>query len=301
METRMKGSLQATRTVGLVLVGLAGSVDAHATCADAADLVAATERAVVAGRLSAVPELVEQTEKALGCADAGVGRPLLGRWYRAQAAWFALSNAPEEARLAWRSAELAAPGVWTEALGPRLLEDREAALATPGASGSGTIGLVPPPTGHRTTLDGLEAPFPLSAPPGLHLVQILDPTTGGAVFARQVFLIDAGERFEIDTGPLPAPIAPGRPDAAVPPPHGGVVAPPPAATSRSHWPLWTGVGAAVLSGTAAALARSQRTQLDGARSLDELDTAWDRQRALGWGAYGLAGLAVVGIGVDIAL
>lgn len=275
-----------------------------ADCADPEALIAATERALVAGRLSTVPAFVQQTEQSFACADTVVARPLLGRWYRAQAAWFSLSDAPHEAALAWRSAELAAPGAWTQALGPSLRLERDAALADTSRLGSGTINLVPPARGHRTTLDGLETPYPVSAPPGLHLVQVLEPAGGRAVFARQVFLIDAGELFEIDTGPLSVPTA-GATDAAPPPPGAGITASPsptdgPTA-GRSHWPLWVGIGAGVLAGTAAALARSQRSSMQNSTDLAELDAAWSRQRAYGWSAYGLAGLAVVGIGVDIAL
>jgi hypothetical protein len=305
----MTPSTHETRRTGLHCAVLAATLTvlprpARADCGDAGALVAATERAVVAGRLSAVPELVEQTEQAFACADATAERALLGRWYQAQAAWFSLSDAPEEAALAWRSAELAAPGTWTEALGPKLRGERDAALADTGPRGSGTINLVPPPTGHRTTLDGLEAPFPLSAPPGLHLVQVLEPAGGGAVFARQVFLIDAGELFEIDTGPLAAPSAPSR-DIAPPPPGGAAIAAPlppgEPTTRRSRWPLWAGIGAGALAGTAAILARSQRSTLETSTDVGELDAAWGRQQVYGWSAYGLAGLAVVGIGVDIAL
>lgn len=276
---------------------------AAAACEEAAPLVGATERAVVSGRLGDVPELVAATEAAFACGPPAP-RDLLGRWYRVQAAWFSLSDAPEEARLAWRSAALASPGSWTDALGPALHAEQVRALETTG-SGNGTVALVPPPDTHQTLLDGLHVPFPVSTPPGLHLVQVIDPGSGTAVFARQVFLLEAGERFELDTGPLPG--GSPAPTGATPPPMADSapverLAPgSPDRATRTRWPLWAGLGAGALAGTAAALARAQSAAMQAATDAESLDTAWGRQRALGFTAYGLAGVAVVGVSVGLAL
>jgi hypothetical protein len=137
----------------------------------------------------------------------------------------------------------------------------------------------------------------------LHLVQIVDPGPDTAVFARQVFLIDAGELFEIDTGPLAAPGV--AEDQPAPPPlaSAGDVPTTPTdapAARRSRWPLWAGLGAGALAGTAALLARAQSGHMTEARSVEDLDAAWTRQRIYGWSAYGLAGVAAVGVGVGLA-
>lgn len=290
------------RYLGVIslLAGVLATPGHASACDEPQALVAATERAIVSGRLAEVPDLVEATEAAFGCSKA-VPRELLGRWYRVEAAWFSLSDASEEASLAWRSAELAAPGGWTEALGPAMRAEQETAIAATVDDGDGTIALIPPPTAHQGLLDGLHVPFPVSAPPGLHLIQITDPSSGRAVFARQVFLLDAGERFEVDTGPLPA--AGSRPSP--PPPPGAsladAVAPAPADAEATpdRWPLWAGLGAGALAGTAAVLARSQSTAMRNASDLDGLDAAWGRQRAFAYTAYGLGGIALVGVGFGI--
>jgi len=296
--------IHGTLTAALGFVaGLLAPARAALACDEADTLIAATERAVVAGRLDDVPDLVSATEAAFACGRPA-SRNLLGRWYRVQAAWFSLSGAPEEARLAWRSASLASPGTWTDALGPTLKAEQTSALESP-ATGNGTVALVPPPEAQQTLLDGLHVPFPVSTPPGLHLVQVLDPATGTAVFARQVFLLDAGERFEIDTGPLPG--ANAGPTGAPPPPmavSAPVQTPAPVSpdrASRTRWPLWAGLGAGALAGTSAALARSQSAAMQAATDVPALDKAWSRQRALGFTAYGLAGVAVIGVGVGLAL
>ena len=167
--------------------------------------------------------------------------------------------------------------------------------------GNGTIALIPPPAAHQGLLDGLQVPFPVSAPPGLHLIQVTDPSNGRSVFARQVFLLDAGERFEVDTGPLPAA---GTPPSPPPPPDASLadaVTPAPVDTAArpGRWPLWAGLGAGALAGTAAVLARSQSTAMRNASDLDSLDAAWGRQRAFAYSAYGLGGIALIGVGFGI--
>ena len=294
--------ISGTLTVALA-AGLLAPARATAACDEADTLIAATERAVVAGRLDDVPELVSATEATFACGGPA-SRALLGRWYRVQAAWFSLSGAPEEARLAWRSAGLASPGTWTDALGPALKAEEEIALEYTD-TGNGTVAIVPPPDGHQTLLDGLQVPFPVSTPPGLHLVQVVDPGSGTAVFARQVFLLDAGERFELDTGPLPGSSA--APTGAPPPPMPvSTPAETPAPPShdqatQTRWPLWAGLGAGALAGTAAILARSQSAAMQTATDTETLDTAWGRQRALGFTAYGLTGVAILGVSVGLAL
>ena len=274
---------------------------AAAACDEPAPLVAATERAVVAGRLGDVPELVSATEASFACGPPAP-RDLLGRWYRVQAAWFSMSGAPEEARLAWRSAALASPDTWTEALGHTLRAEQARALESTD-TGNGTVALVPTPHTHQTLLDGLQVPFPVSTPPGLHLIQVIDPGAGKAVFARQVFLIEAGERFELDTGPLPG--ASAAPTGAPPPPLANSTTAEklaPASTDRAthtRWPLWAGLGAGALAGAAAVLARSQSAVMQAATDAESLDSAWGRQRKLGFTAYGLASVAVVGVSIGL--
>ena len=88
--------------IGL-LAGVLATPGHASACDEPQALVAATERAIVSGRLAEVPDLVEATEAAFGCSKA-VPRELLGRWYRVQAAWFSLSDASEEPP--WRGAPL---------------------------------------------------------------------------------------------------------------------------------------------------------------------------------------------------
>ncbi len=282
----------------VALIAVAGPVAHAEDCADPDAVVGALERAVVAGRTDAAAALVDQVEASFGCTPGVAAPATLGRFYRAQAAWLALSGAGEEARLAWRSAQAVEPGGWTPVLGDDLRAQRDAAVATPSPGGTGTIGIVPEPAGFRTALDGAEVSFPVSAPPGLYLVQVLDPD-GTARFAEQVLLLDPGESLRIDIGPLrptapppPLPMA-SAPTTALPP------APEPIARKR-RWPLWTGLGVGLLAGGSAAMARLQRDDLQSAPTLTALDRAYATQKAWAWAAYGLGSVAVVGVGVGVS-
>lgn len=292
---------RAVSSALLAFAAVALTAPAHAEeCAAPDAVVGALERAVVAGRLDAAAALVEQVEASFGCTTGIASPATLGRFYRAQAAWLSLSGASEEATLAWRSAQAVEPGGWTPVLGDALRAESDAAIAAPTASGTGTIRIVPEPAGFRTALDGRERPFPVNVPPGLYVVQVLDPGDGGARFAEQVLILDPGETLRIDIGPLtpaapspppPEPVAQSAP-APLPP------APEPAARP-GRWPLWAGIGAGLLAGGSAAMARLQRDDLETAGSLDGLDQAYATQKAWAWSAYGLGSVALVGVGVGV--
>jgi hypothetical protein len=284
-----------------VAVGLAAPTQAEAACADPVPLLDALDTAVVEARFDGVRDLITQVEGALGCAPALADRAHLGRLYRAQGAWLALSGAPEESALAWRSAWAVDPDGWTPAFGDALRAGRDAAVRAAPAAGTGTILVTPAPTEFRTAVDGIEVSLPASTAPGFHLVQVLGPDGGPAQFARQILIIAPGEEVRVNTGPLTLIVAVAEPAAS--PPLATAPAAVPASAGREHtrWPLWTGLGLGALAGGTAALARMQRDDIEEATTVSDLESAYGTQKGWAFATYGLGGLAVVGVSAGFVL
>jgi hypothetical protein len=139
--------------------------------------------------------------------------------------------------------------------------------------------------------------WPFEASAGWHVVQVVDATRGDVLFGRVVnlpagesSLVQTGlaaveERKMETTGPL-APVAQGLiPKHRVASPVGLVLA---------------GVLAAAGAGLAAG-SQVEAAHVSSAATPDALDTAWQGQRGLAWGAYSAFGAAGVVAGLSFVL
>jgi len=127
-----------------------------------------------------------------------------------------------------------------------------------------------------------------------------------------VFHLPAGDTFFVLTGmetTPPAVAAPSAPVAPIAASQAAAPAAPPGAArlpaaprrDRPGWLIPSSAAAAALAVTSALLAVRQDAAMEDATTLDDLDTAYDRQRGWAWTSYGSMGLTVVSIGLYFTL
>jgi hypothetical protein len=176
--------------------------------------------------------------------------------------------------------------------------------------GQGQVRISPVPAGYAAAIDGVVVSPPAPASEGLHLVQV-GPAAGPMAFAS-VFHLPAGDTFFVLTGmetTPPAVAAPSAPVAPIAASQAAAPAAPPGAArlpaaprhDRPGWLIPSSAAAAALAVTSALLAVRQDAAMEDATTLDDLDTAYDRQRGWAWTSYGSMGLTVVSIGLYFAL
>jgi len=168
------------------------------------------------------------------------------------------------------------PGWFNEQLGQDVQEAW--AQATIALSDSAGLAVWPVPTGGLLLLDGVvRPPTPLDVAPGRHVVQVM--VDDQLVYSLVLELAD-GQRAEIATG-LPEPEVAGD----------GV----------SPWLVGAGV-AALAAASSYGVAWTVDRRLPEAVTVEDLDRGYVTGRAVGYAvAGGLAGAAVVGAGVHIAV
>jgi|GEM_PF-3076935 len=267
---------------------LTSTATASDTCELPTDLAIQAEQAVVEGRFDDMEALVPRFEASLSCAPP-VDPETLAAFLRAEAAWFHLTQFPDEARIAFRSAALLAPDAWTDAFGAELKTAYDAAARTE-SPGRGSIQLEPPPADPTLVvyIDGRETTFPLELNAGIHALQLVrGPESLGTVgTARYGSLVAVfpNEDVRVNPGVLPIEEAP----ALV----GG--------PRRPVWLLAAAGGAVAVSAVTAAIAMNQPDIARQATSLAGVNKAEQRQRAMAFTSYGFLGAGAVAGGVYLA-
>ncbi len=265
--------------------------DASDSCDPPSALVAQADRAVVEGRFTDMPDLLQRFDDALACAEQ-VDVRTLAAFFRAEGAWFALTGLETESDLAFRSAARLAPNEWTAAFGIGL-QDRFNMSSSGRAGAPGSIRLAPLPDDPTLQLyiDGRTASAHATVDPGLHALQLVRPPDsvvrpGEARFGR-VVAVFPGENVVVNPGMLPPEKAPQGPLSAN--------------TDRPAWALGAGGCAVVVAGLTASMARRQGGLAIDSTSMAEVNTLERRQRALAWTSYSFMGLGAVGASLYFAL
>lgn len=260
--------LCALACVGTALPAAAAAHD----CPDPGLILDKAESSVVEGRFEDAALLAEETEAAFACGPLAQPEHL-ARLLNLTAVRLQLEGDTAGAAEAFAAAARVSPATWNPAYGAELRGVRDAAAAA-GRGAGGTLTLAPDPGDFQPALDGLEVEVPTPAASGLHLLQVLD-TDGRALFGEVVF-VPAGETLLVDTGPLVTRVGP---------------------RDRRPFP-WLLVGAGVFAaggGASAWLATQQTEGLEGARTLDGLNSAYSAQKTwnlLTWTGAGLCGASV---------
>jgi hypothetical protein len=241
-------------------------------------LLSLVEESILEGRLDETAELTATFDAALGCAGAA-DPALVARALAVDGLWRHFRGEADGAALAFASAHALDPGAWNPDYGADAQAAWERAIAAAPA-GAGTLAVEPAlHPDLRPLIDGAPVTLPASVPVGFHLVQVVE-SDGRARYASRALLLDPGEHVVVNTGPL-APLPPG-----------------PAPTAhKPTWPLWTAGGLAALGGGAALWASSTSSALEQAGTVDDLNTAYRRQKVLAASAYTLSGLAAASLGV----
>ena len=268
---------------------LASTASAADPCELPTDLALQAEQAVIEGRFGDMPGLVDRFEGSLSCAPS-VDPGTLAAFLRAEGAWFHLTQLPDEAAFAFRSAAKLAPAVWTEAFGASA-HAAFVAAAQPEPPGSGTLQLEPAPADPHLLvhIDGEETTLPLHLDAGIHAIQLIrGPESNGPVghsrFGKLVAVFP-GEDIRVNPGVLPVEET------------SALLAP------KSRGPVWllaSAGGALLISGITATAALQQPRIAEEASSIAEVNQAEKRQRALAFTSYGLMGAGLVATGVYFA-
>lgn len=242
-------------------------------------LVVRATDALLVGDVPTASATLAEAEAAMGCQPIGTDQ--LARFWMTEGVAMALAGAPD-ADQRFAAARRVSPGVWDPRFGRELTARFDAATET----GRATLDL---DTGRdRARVDGraVEA-WPAAVSSGLHLVQVVEEEVR---YAR-ILALAPGEDALVATG------LPEAGTATLPPPP---EAPAPRA-KKSPALLVAAAGAAALGGGAAAGSWAYGRELEAAGSDGSLDAAWTLHRGLAYGAYGLWGLAGVGLVVHVAL
>ena len=253
-------------------------------CPDPEAALGAAEQAVIDGRFEDADARLTEVEAGFGCGSLATPGQIARMW-RAVGARLTLSGDPAAARDAFEGAARLDPDGWTTGFGEAMEAEWRAAASAP-TQAWGALGLSPEPTGFAPAVDGSLHEIPAQLPGGLHLVQVLD-TDGGALFARTVYLPPGGEVL-VETGPLQSHA---ESEAAV------------VGKKKHRFPTFlvlAGASAAA-SGGMAALAMAQKPHYEEATDLDGLNGTHSTQQAFAYSSYGLAGLALTGVVLQIAL
>lgn len=171
--------------MGNALLILVGAASAQEECPDRLerlDLLDAAERATVEADLPTADEKLRALEAAFSCGPLAEPE-LLGRMWLVEGAWLELQGDAEAAGDSWRAAQRIAPGRWAEDFGTKLRGAYESANRV-AQGGTSVISLDPPLFRWIGAVDGVVVEeFPVTVPPGLHLVQV-GPDVDHVQFAR---------------------------------------------------------------------------------------------------------------------
>lgn len=239
--------------------------------------------ALVAGDRGTAEAALHEAEAAYACAPAGSAQ--VARTWLVQGA---LRHLAGEDATPWLAAARALePGGFDARLGPDLRARFDAA----GPSGDASLTLEP---ALPALLDGgARTTWPTATRAGPHVVQVLGDD-GAVRFSRALTLLP-GEDALVPTGLAPDFRAVTTLPAAAP----GAVEPP--RERRSPALLIAAGVAAAAGGGLAGLAFTQDAAMESATTTTALDAAFTRQKTFAYGAYGLWGVAAVGVGLHFAL
>ncbi len=263
----------------LALWTLVGTALAASPCPDLAAQAERGVNAVVSGDAATLEAALADARLSVTCAAASP--TALAAWWQVEAA---RARAHGEDPLPWLQAARASSPEMDARLGPALRQRWETALDGAGAPAQLTLEPALVATLDGTQVDG----WPRATGPGMHLVQVHDPS--GAVVFSKVFALAAGEDALVETGLPPsfvaaAPTAPNAPTSAA----GAAPAlPPPTVSRRNATWIVAGTVLATAGGSFAVLAHREDDAMRAATSLDQLDAAYARQQAWAWSALALA-------------
>jgi len=267
--------------IGLLFLGGLFSGSVAAACPDPSIAIGKVEGLVMDASFDQVKPAIQEVETAWSCGGA-VQPAALSRLLVLQGGWLSMSGSKDQAAMSFRAARRVSPDTWVDNLGPQLKQEYLAAQDAP-VSAPGQV-LVDPalPEGFRPQIDGADVTLPAPTLAGYHLVQVLDKRDD-AFFARLI-LVQPGETVTVATGSLQE-VAAQR------------------ATERKPFPVLvvTGVGTGLLAGGAAWLANGQDASMQEAGNLDDLDSAYTRQRIFAVSAYTLGAAALTQVSLHFVL
>lgn len=198
----MRAALPAMLLIALAGPAQAQDCDPELHLADALDRVAEVDFTGARASLT-------RAETAFACGDLA-GSGLVARLWLIEGALDALDGDEEGAARAWQSASAAAPGLWVDALGPRMRARFDAAVAATPDVPFGTLRI--DASGYDIAVDGKRSGGLLEVPAGYHLIQVAEP--GGSVRYARVARIRSGQTTVISpslaprmTEPEPEPVA----------------------------------------------------------------------------------------------
>jgi hypothetical protein len=268
---------------------------ARADCGDPSQLITQAEKRVMETRFDDAKIALESAEKAFYC-GAIADPELLARMWITEGAMLSFSGDAASAEASFAAASRVAPDYWNQNFGPRLREQYQRAASH--QTGSGLIRLNPPLVHYVGTLDGVVTSFPIEVSAGLHLVQVGE--AGGSVKFAQVVVLTDKAALTISTGlidPLEKTPRSSTSDAEpiVDNQRKG------RKTRRKPTMLIVAGTAGLLAGGAAGLAYAQRSGLNSASSVEELQAARQRQMAFAVTSYSLIGVAATGFTLHFVL
>ena len=236
-------------------------------CGDLASLSLRARALMLEGRREAADAQMDRAHAALTCDEPR--RPQeLSQLHLSEATRRFLAADFVAADVAFVASWRADPTNWDPALGEELKRAYDDAVhsAQLTEARAGELLLAELPRGYKGSLDGRSTDFPVTAPPGEHVVQIYHRRT---VVYGNVTYLPAGESIQIHTGELP-PIP------------------------RPLYLIGSGVSA-LLAGGMAGIAVRQSDTMAIAPDLSALERAHTIQRAAAFTSYGLCGLAAAGL------
>ncbi len=275
-------------------------------CDDVEPLLEAAHSAILEARLDDAQAALDKVLPTLSSCRSPATPDQLARMWNIEGVALAMTGANADADVSFAASARLSPDTWDANYGAALRERRDAAVEA--ETGSGTLALVPTPRNFTAHLDGTAILAPTSVTAGLHLIQV-GPDEEPSRFLKLVSL-PADQTTEVATGLTepaeePEPVA-AVPEPAVPP---EPVQPPPSSASSPSGGggagkailIGVGAGLGALGAGAAVLASQQNGAMREASTVDELNSAYDRQKLFGYSAYGLIGAGTVGVGLGIVL
>ncbi|HCH66226.1 MAG TPA: hypothetical protein DFR83_25710, partial [Deltaproteobacteria bacterium] len=253
------------------------------------DLAIQAEQAVIEARFDDMNALLPRFEASLSCAPA-VDPLTLAAFFRAEGAWFHLTQLPDEAHLAFQSAARLAPSAWTPAFGEELRAVFQRAAAQP-VTGEGSIRLEPPPADPHLMvyINGAPSTAPTQLSAGLHALQLIRstdaPVQGETARFGTIVAVFPDEDIRVNPGVLP------------------IETPRLEVIQRTRGPIWllaSAGGAWLVSGVTAAVALNQPNVAQEAQTLAEVNRSEQRQRRMAVTSYSLFGAGAVATGLYFA-
>ncbi len=261
---------------------------AHGSCDEAPQFVQAAEQAILEERLDQASEFLKNAEVAFSCGPL-VEPALLNRYWLAEGALRTRLGDTRQAGLSFAAAARLVPGHWPLDYGIKSYVQFMA--ASEHWLRESSLRLHPEPEQRLTALDGAETEFPAVVLEGLHLVQV-GADLRAVEFASFV-LVSADEPFLVMTGLEPLARAMAQVEAEE------QAQEPATRHQRRHHPAFLVAGGvtAALAGGAALAARSQDGAMEDATSVDQLNTAYERQQIYNNSIYYLLGGTALGVGL----